>query len=353
MGFIKKYKFLLLAAILVVALSVGGFFFFNPSAFFGVYNAWFQRTTQLLPPTDAPTGNVSVYKGFWMPCSFMQDSCQPMNDVKLLKEMGVNIIGIAPNITINSKGEVSIPPMDFVEKRLSQITNTYYKAGIRVFISPELGFSENLGPAMGEPKPIPKDAAANPSFLDKYDLIIIDLAKLAEKYHVEMFSPMNEPDMKLGNSVASAWAQKILPEIRRNYNGKVLWKVGRGDNAGKEVTFRNYDVLGIDFTAPGGDEAQSLANFPSLTKGIIDQALLWAKRDDINTLLLTEVGVWGGSRNFSDQGKATVHRIIFEEGQGKVQGFIFLDPPADQGWSIKNTKSMEEIKTWFTQRLSP
>ncbi len=351
MEFVKKHKFLVAG---LFVLGVGLYFLVsNFSRFSPAGGPRFKGSDKLLPPAKAPKGSVSTYKGFWMPCSFTQDSCQPMNNAKLLKEMGVNIIGIAPNVKINSKGEISTFPMDFVEKRLSQITNEYYAAGIRVFISPEVDFSEDLsmGPG-GEPKPIPKEAAAKPGFTDKYDVMLEELAKLAEKYHLEMFSPMNEPDMKLGNSVASQWAQKVLPMIRKNYTGKVLWKVGRGDNAGREVTFKGYDVLGIDFTAPGGDENQSLNQFPSMAKGIIDQALGWAKRDGIDTVLLTEVGIWGGAARFSSDGKAAVHRIFLEQGQGKVKGFVFLDPPPDQGWSIKNTKSAEEIKTWFTQKLS-
>ncbi len=350
MEFIKKHKFLM--AVLFV-LGVGLYFLASNFSRFSVAGyLWFKSNDKLLSPAKAPEGSVSIYKGFWMPCSFIQDSCQPMNNAKLLKDTGVNIIGIAPNIKINSKGEISSFPMDFVEKRLSQITNEYYAQGIRVFISPEVDYSEDLNIGSGgEPKPIPKEVAAKPGFTDKYDVLLEDLAKLAEKYHVEMFSPMNEPDMKLGNSVASQWAQKVLPMIKKNYTGKVLWKVGRGDNAGREVTFKGYDILGIDFTAPGGDENQSMAQFPSMSKGIIDQALLWARRDGINMVLLTEVGIWGGAARFSNEGKAAIHKILFEQGQGKVKGFIFLDPPADQGWSIKNTKSSEEIKTWFTQRL--
>lgn len=349
MEFIKKYKFLLLAVFGIgILLLILNFSKLSVSGYL-----WLKGKDKLLTPRDAPKGNVLIYKGFWMPCSFIQDGCQPMNNVKLLKEMGVNIIGIAPNIKINSKGEISTFPMDFMEKRLSQITNNYYKEGIRVFISPELDYSEDLNMGKGgEPKPIPKEVAAKPGFTDKYDILLENLVKLAEKYHLEMFSPMNEPDMKLGNAVASQWAQKVLPMIRKNYTGKVLWKVGRGDSAGNEVTFKGYDVLGIDFTAPGGDENQSIAQFPSMTKGIIDQALGWAKRDGINTLLLTEVGVWGGASRFGSEAKAAIHKILFEQGQGKVKGFIFLDPPPDQGWSIKNSKSSEEIKMWFTQKLN-
>ncbi len=313
-----------------------------------------QTGGQISPPAQSPKNKILTYKGFWMPCSFMDNGCQPMNDASLLKEMGVNIIGIAPNIKINSKGEVSFFPMDYIEKRLNEITRTYYEAGIRVFISPELDFTEDLNSrGAGEPRLIPKEVVARVGFLDKYDLIIADLAKLAEKYQVEMFSPMNEPDMKLGINAASNWGQKILPVVKNNYQGKTMWKLGRAaDSASSAINFKGYDVLGLDFTAPGGSETQSLASFPQITDKIISRAQAWAKRDGVETVLLTEVGVWGGARQFSDLGKANIHRIIFQEGQGKVKGFIILDPPPDQGWSLKNTKSTEEIKTWFKDKLN-
>lgn len=351
MEFIKKHKFLFVTAILVFGVGL----YFLITNFPRVLMAGYIRLKsggELLSPAKAPQGSVSVYKGFWMPCSFTMNSCQPMNNVKLLKEMGVNIIGIAPNVKINSKGEISTFPMDFIEKRISQITNEYYAAGIRVFISPEVDYSEDLNMSGGgEPKPLPTGVAAKPGFTDKYDAMLEELTKIAEKYHVEMFSPMNEPDMKLGNGVASAWAQKILPMMRKNYSGKIMWKVGRGDSAGNDITFKGYDVLGIDFTARGGDESESIAQFPSMAKQIINQASGWAKRDGVGTFLLTEVGVWGGASRFSNEGKAAIHKILLEQGVGKVKGFIFLDPPPDQGWSMKNSKSAEEIKIWFTQKL--
>ncbi len=339
-------KKIILSKLHLLLILLGLFVLIGAISF--IYLRQGQPPGQISSPAKPPTNKILTYKGFWMPCSFMDDSCQPMNDVKLLKEIGVNIIGIAPNIKINSKGEVNSFPMDYIDKRLNEITNTYYKAGIRVFISPELDFTEDLNSrGKGEPRLIPKEAAVKPGFLDNYDLIVIDLAKLAEKYQVEMFSPMNEPDMKVGVDVASNWAQKILPIIRQNYKGKVMWKLGAPiDSSAENINYKGYDVLGVDFTSPGGQEAQSLASFPQIVNKIIDDALTWSKRDGVE-LILSEVGVWGGAIRFSDQGKTDIHRIIFEQGKEKVKGFIILDPPPDQGWSIKNTKSLDEVAKWF------
>lgn len=342
---------LIVTLTIIIPLAIFYVFFFRPPGF-----APGQMTkgpfTNLPSPAQAPTGTISVYKGFWMPCSFMDDKCQPMNDVKLIQDMDVNIIGIAPKILINSKGEVNSFPIDFIEKRLNEITQSYYAAGLRIFISPEVDFSEDLNMrGGGEPKPIPAEAARAPGFLDKYDKIMFDIARLAEKYHVEMFSPMNEPDMKVGVDIASSWAQKVLPQIKQNYHGKIMWKVGRAEPQSAGINFVGYDVLGIDFTAPGPPESVSLSNFPQIAGRIIDDAASWAKRDNVPQLILSEVGVWGGAREFSDEGKAAVHKIIFEQGQGKVNGFIILDPPPDQGWSMKGTKTASEIKLWFLEKI--
>ncbi len=308
----------------------------------------------LKPKAKPPLGKVSVYKGFWMPCSFMDDSCQPMNEVKILRSTGVNIVGIAPNIKINDKGEIRALPLDYLDQRLNEITAKYYQAGIRVFMSPELDYATDLNSrAGGEPRPIPKEAAATTGFMDNYDVLVEDLAKLAQKYQFEFFSPLNEADMKLGVAVSSSWGQKILPKIKNNYKGKVLWKVGLGvDPQIQQINFKGYDILGIDFTAPGGSEAQSLSSFPSIVKNAVENAKKAAKRDNVPQVLLAEVGVWGGALKFSEEGKVKVHQIIFEQGKDNVTGFIILDPPPDLGgWTIKNSQSLEEIKLWFTQKL--
>lgn len=308
----------------------------------------------LKPKVKPPSEKISVYKGFWLPCSFMEDACQPMNETKILRAAGVNIVGIAPNIKINDKGEIQVLPLDYLDKRLNEITAKYYQAGIRVFMSPELDYATDLNSRSGgEPRRIPKEVAATPGFMDKYDLLVEDLSKLAQKYQFEFFSPLNEADMKLGIEVSSSWGQKILPKIKSNYQGKVLWKVGLGvEPQIQQINFKGYDLLGIDFTAPGGTEAQSLSSFPAIIKGAIENANKAAKRDAVPTVIFAEVGVWGGALKFSEEGKVKVHQIIFDQGKEQVAGFIILDPPADLGgWTIKNSKALEEIKLWFTQKL--
>lgn len=313
-----------------------------------------EEKEEVLP--QPPIGMVSLYKGFWMPCAYSSDTCQPMFDVTLQKEVGANIALLGPTVKLNSKGDTMFSgpfhSIDDVEKRLAQITKKYYKEGIRiglvieVFYEPE--FTMYGG---GEPKPIPKDIGEKSGFLNKYNLVVEDIAKLAEKYKVEMFSPMNEPDMKFDDKTASEWGQRILPIVKKHYNGKILWKSAFVNQMGNyetmSINFKGYDIIGTDPTPGGGP----LENYRQDLNRMITKMSNYAKRDNVPGIMFTEFGVWGGAIGFSEEQKALAHRIAFEQGKGKVKGFIALDPPPDLDRSIKGTKSLEEIKIWFKEKL--
>lgn len=302
------------------------------------------------PLPEPPSGKVSVYKGFWMPCSFYYEhDCQTMSDPQDLKAAGANIASIAPNVKINSHGEAKFEtPFDYVEKSLDYWARKYYEKGIRISLVIEVTYEKEFTErSSGEPQPIPKDIAGKPGFLNQYNEIVAKVAQLAEKYKVEMFSPMNEPDLKLGEATASSWGQAILPEVEKDYHGKILWKAAGSDANQEEINFSGYDIIGFDPTPGGGDPASSLASYHNQLKEMISFAKARAQKYKVPEVMITEFGVWGGAVSFSEANKALAHQIVFEEGQGKVSGFIALDPPPDLDRGLKGTKSLEKITEWF------
>jgi len=317
----------------------------------------------LLPPATVvpssslspPSGGVSVYKGFWMPCAFLSDTCQPMSDIRLLKGTGANIVAIGPTVRINSQGETRFDvPKEYVEIRMDELARKYYAEGIRIHLVIELNYEKEFstGPT-GEPQPIPQEIASQPHFLDNYDLVVSDMAKLAEKYHVEIFSPMNEPDLKLGPAVASAWGQGILPTVRDAYHGKVLYKAAflDRDMGQPRPDLKGYDAVGIDISPGGGNEPEVLKGYPAEVSRKLATVSGWAAQDNVTEVMFTEFGTWGGAVRFSEEGKAAAHRIVFEQGNGKVNGFMVLDPPPDLDRPITNTKSLDLVTEWFTKKL--
>ena len=190
--------------------------------------------------------------------------------------------------------------------------------------------------------------AAKQGFLDKYNLIVEDVSRLAEKYQVEMFSPMNEPDYKIGAKTSSEWGQKILPIVRKNYNGKVVFKGSLAHDSEDDINFKGYDSIGFSISPEG----RGIEGYEQRAVSVMQKILGWAERDNVPEVIVTEFGVWGGASGFDEDTKITAHKIIFEQGQGKLKGFIVFDPPSDQGWSLKqNPKLLEEIKIWFKEKL--
>lgn len=308
-------------------------------------------------PIDAPKEKVNIYKGFWMPCGFMSDACQSMMGANDLVDVGANTAALDVSVSINDKGEIKNAfPMDFVEKRLSELAHRYYPKGIRIYLVGDIFYTKDLNARGGEPGPVPDEVAADPNFLKQYDDFIIEIAKLSEKYHVEMFSPMNEPDLKLGSVNASAWGQKILPKIREVYKGKIIAKeaaaplLGGGPRPEKnwDINFRGYDAIGVDPTCSGRPEAECRV----LIKNLLSQIQSLANRDAIGSIMFTEFGVWGGNlKEMSEDQKLVGHRVLFEEGQNILKGFIVLDPPSDLDRGLKGTKTLQEVKLWFTQKI--
>jgi hypothetical protein len=302
-------------------------------------------------PPEPPSGKVSVYKGFWMPASFYYDhKGQSMSDAKDLVAAGANIASIAPNIRINAKGEVKFDaPFDYMEQALAYWAKNYYEKGIRISLVIEVSYQDDLNLRPNKaPEGVPHDIASRPGFLDKYNKIVIETAKLAEKYHVEMFSPMNEPDLKLGDVTASSWGQGILPEIKKYYHGKILWKAAGSDGKQAVIDFSGYDILGFDPTPGGGGNPETvLAQYHTQLRKMIELAKARAKKYNVPEVMITEFGVWGGALSFNEENKMLAHRIVFEEGEGKVSGFIALDPPSDLDRGLLGTLSLEEITKWF------
>lgn len=309
-------------------------------------------------PIDAPKEKVNIYKGFWMPCGFMSDGCQSLMGANQLKDAGANTAALDISVSINDKGELNNAfPMDFIEKRMSALAHRYYPEGIRIYIVGDIFYTKDLNAKGGEPGPVPDEVASNPNFLKNYDNFIIEIANLSEKYHVEMFSPMNEPDMKLGSANASAWGQQILPKIRQVYKGKIIAKEAAGPLLGGggprpeknwDINFKGYDVIGVDPTCSDRPETECR----EMIKSLLSKVQSLANRDGIGSIMFTEFGVWGrNTRSISEDQKVVNHRVLFEEGQNVLKGFLVLDPPSDLDRGLKGTKTLQEVKLWFTQKL--
>jgi hypothetical protein len=214
----------------------------------------------------------------------------------------------------------------------------YYKeAGLIVILSliPVPVFLE------GEPEAIPENIREE--VLKNYEKIVVDLAKIAEEENVEIFTPMDEPDYKLGVTRGSSWGQEILPKIKSVFSGKVLWKgsLSRAFENNQRINFSGYDIVGFTVFPLGG-----LNNYSQNVEFYINKLNEWADDDGVKERIIAEFGNYQIT-HISKEEEPQAIETVFKIGQGKVNGFILLDPPAGFGTPIKDSELEQLIKDWF------
>ncbi|MDO9324988.1 MAG: hypothetical protein Q7T80_08550 [Methanoregula sp.] len=318
----------------------------------------------MAPVTAPPSDPVSVYKGVFMSLGMVFDSKYSMSNISALKKAGVNTVAIGTYVKVNSRGEAqlftrsNINPnsTSYYEFRLAEQAKKYYENGIRLYLVPDIYYEPEFSGTIGEPMPIPPDIAQQPGFLNNYTIIVRNLSILAEKYHVEFFSPMNEPDRRLGTSLGSSWGQAVLPEIRKKYHGKVVYKAAYNSSLNGSVDFTGYDVIGFSTTpAKMGTQKKSLEIYKETLNQSINDALERAQQDGVPEVFLSEIGVWASAQDFDREGKVQAHRIAFEQGKGRVQGFFVADPITGEGQKniipLRESEIFDEMSYWFNQGL--
>ena len=207
--------------------------------------------------------------------------------------------------------------------------------------------------AGGEPGPI---SGSVDKVLDNYELVVIELAKIAEEEGADIFAPMKETDFIIGSTTkASKWSQDILPKIKEVYSGKIVW---RGDfhdaykSSSKQVDFSGYDIIG--FTTLSGDPGPSNSNLKNVITGNIDALTKWAEEDGVEEVWITEFGI-STSSSQSEEEKAEAHQIMFEAAEDKLDGYLIDDTPyagpgKQVGWPgtpLKGSTMEPVVEEWF------
>lgn len=305
------------------------------------------------PPTPAPAPiinepsiekfprkNTSLYLGVWMPALEYpgEHSLERRED---LIALSANTVAFGVGIPYDKDGNINELDMESVYARSRELIRYYKESDLVVLFSPE-PVPANI---MDEPGPIPDNIRG--VFLENYEKIIIELAKISEEENVEIFSPMNEPDYKLSAGLSSSWGQDILPKIRKVYKGKIMWKGSLSElvRENKQIDFSGYDVIGFTIFPFGGIEY-----YQEDIKRTIDIVKKWAKDDGVPEVFASEFGTYKPVRiEQVDEPKSIDY--VFEAGEGNLTGFMVFDPPRGFGTQIKGSALEAVAKKWF-EKLS-
>lgn len=305
-----------------------------------------------------PSTEVEVYKGIWLPTILAQDPSHLASNIQKLKDVGVNTVflqGANPQAELFFQGA---PPEELeklkefllIEKEL-MIDNiqTAHRNGLKVALT--------LGS-----KPAPKLEKID---VEAWNSKIIEYAKLAEEYDVELFAPLNEPGCIFEEKVGE-WRQEILPRIKEVYHGEVIWKGGNwglpdkilSEEFLKELSegppgdFSGYDYIG--FACMLWPEGQTLEEYSEYVENVLKYAPALAEKDNCKGVMVVEFGVLEGGP-WSEEEIARAHEIVLEKAKGKVVGFFvgdFLEVEIPGvAFRKEALKTEEVIRKWYKEIL--
>ncbi len=314
---------------------------------------------------NIPQGvKVDYIKGIWEPAPPGFWAFSKTSDLKRIKENKFNTISIGPYYPIISGKPRNIPGQ---KTFIAYITKKAHKNGLAVHIAPNL-----IGPGI-DPR------VKHPEFKDTLTKIALDWARFAEKYHINLFSPLNEADVILGNEDGSKWGQEILPKIKEIYKGELAFKSGElivdKEKVEPDFTFKSesiskewggidlslkfpqtkgYDYLMID-TFPL-NETTDIEKFYNDLKVILALANQKAEENGNKGVMIGEFGI----PTFKPESikKIMPGKVVSKESQAEfIDSYLETAIPMTRGvihcgwiltgYGIKETPSEEVFKKWF------
>ena len=312
---------------------------------------------------STPKEEVEIYKGIWMPTSCLSPTLQSMAfDFSRMKDDGMNTVQFGP-IHYSIGGKIYPTPWD---KALTiAYIQSAHRKGLKVFLNLDLYYITKPQQFFATSPTVPEEAFKE--IQEQYESFVVEWAEIAEKYEVELFSPMNEPEIKFGCGASSGWGQQIISKIKEVYHGEVVW---RGVNCGEViwnpeshdhggqwkdcdvgVNFSGYDYVGFTI-CPDAE----LKEYPQSVNDNIKTAAAFAKRDGAKGFMITEFWVpsprEGEGYHYTIEEKAKAQEIVLQtarDAEDKAAGLFVCDAPAGWGPSFKGTIIEKVVKKYFLE----
>jgi len=352
----RSITIILVVLIIVVGLGVGGYFIWK-------YFFASETSVPLLERIvdQKKEEEISIYKGIWTPTLLIEDPNYLDSNAQKLKDLGINTIFIAalPPLSESDLEKIgqSLSP-ELVEIVREMIPNEEELVINFIQTAHRNGFKVAL--TVGDPPGL-----RNIDW-ETMNLRIVEVAKLAEKYDVELFAPLNEADKYFTENVGE-WRQEILPKIKKVYHGDILWKGAGIGLPEKELTdeflkelserppgdFSGYDYRG--YSSLLLPEEQTIEEYTQNVDDVLKYVLALAKKDGCKGVMIAEFGVLQGGP-WSEEEIARAYEIVLEKGKDEVVGFFAFSEPVLgvelPGMVIEeNPKAQEVIREWYTEIL--
>jgi len=233
------------------------------------------------------------------------------------------------------------------------------KAGFRVILIPNpMHPNLDMGEGYEWEGPDPK-ARYHRSYelIKKLDPVVIKWAAIAGEYHVDGFSPVNEP-YKLVRDYkdASRWLQEILPPVREAYSGKVIavdTMYSQGLEPGHSIPFP-YDYGGYDLILGGPPCGwSSIEAWEQMLKGYIQKGNDYVQTYNLEGFGLYEWGAYTGGvwyepvpeeQVLSQEQARLITEALVRQANGRIAASF---PRVSIGWLDFDTPAFQALADWY------
>lgn len=311
----------------------------------GAFVFWIKFRRSSSYPSPSPSSyqrqQLTFFKGLW-PAPGDEDAF--INSLEEIKKLGVNIVPVVASFCV--KGS-EIKPIVYGPPWLQRQQERIIKERITKIHQAGLAVELDLG-TMSPQCEI--EIQAKQSFINQFSEIVQKWAQIAEEYQVELFSPLNEPNLVLRGK-ESEFAQKVLPRIKGVYKGKVVLKVA--DTGPEKLNYSGYDYVAFDIYPQNlsewerqlsevAEKMEKLESKYALEGVYLGEFGALTYRDPNDPLLAGEV--------FSETEQAQILETAFRTLWSKTSGFFVMNWAQNSNpYNIRGKPAEEVLKKWFNK----
>ena len=315
-----------------------------------VFNMWWEVYKK--PISFDSSSYPDFLRGAW--ASRIDEMRSYLINAEKLRDAGFDTVMLGPDIVFDPEtGEAkSLGDEIFVF-----YLQAFKKAGFRIVLIPN-PMHPNLDMGKGyeweEPDP---NAGYHRSYklIKKLDPVVVKWAKIAEKYNVDAFVPINEPYKFVWDyNDVSKWLQEILPEIKKVYTGKVIALDTMYDlGSGKSIPYP-YDYSGYDMILGGPPCGwKEIDCWEEMIKNYIQKGNEYVQIYGLEGFGLYE---WGGYTGGVWYEPIPEDQILTEKEAEEIlkrgvkqanDKVIASFPRISQGWVDFDTPSLSVLKNWY------
>lgn len=257
-----------------------------------------------------------------------------------LRELGANIICIWPLYKINEDNTVDIFPCEMP----ATLVQKYYLSQIQE--AHQAGFAVMLEPNTELPQELLQPRNAD-EFMENFLEVSLEWAEIAEAEQVELFSPLNEPNLVLGDDKAKAWTELVLPKVRERYSGDIVAKFA---DLGPKGNFSGYDYVAFDVYCTRFDATELRACLSQAVKRAQD----YVSDFNLQGVFLGEMGAQveaggvGVGGLVTEEEQAKIMDIMFNDTWGELKGY-FIHWGSEGPFTVKGRPAEKVVRKWYSK----